>query len=102
MGSFEIIANGVLLFSKLSLGYFPHVAGVTARVMQFVEDYRNGRDLTPYTDSKGSPVRGNSASFNKSGSPKKKLKYVPDYKDQSEHDQSSSFVISGAQEAEKK
>ena len=76
----------MLLFSKLSLGYFPHITGVTTRVMAFVDDYRNGRDLTQYTESKGSPVRGNSASHYKSGkaSPAKKIKYVPDYKDASQ------------------
>ena len=82
MGSFEVSCNGTLLFSKLSLGYFPHIPSVVVRIFGFIDDVKNGNDLTKYIENKASPIRSNSASFNKSvkGSPAKKLKYVPDYK----------------------
>lgn len=37
-----------MLFSKLSLGYFPHVTGVTNRIFAFIEDVKNGNDLSKY------------------------------------------------------
>lgn len=49
MGSFEITCNGTVLFSKLSLGYFPHVPSATARIMSFIDDYKNGRDVSKYS-----------------------------------------------------
>ena len=84
MGSFEITCNDTLLFSKLNLGYFPHVPSVTARIFGFIEDVKNGADLTKYYENKASPVRSNSASFKKAGSgkssPMKKIKYGQEYK----------------------
>ena len=88
MGSFEIICNSTLLFSKLSLGYFPHVPSVTARIFGFIDDVKNGGDLTKYYENKASPVRSNSASYKKGGSgknsPVKKIKYGQEYKRSSE------------------
>jgi hypothetical protein len=52
MGSFEIYCNKTLLFSKLRLGYFPHVQSVTNRIMNFIDDYRNDRDTKKYTENK--------------------------------------------------
>jgi|JI10StandDraft_1071094.scaffolds.fasta_scaffold48284_6 selT/selW/selH-like putative selenoprotein len=49
MGSFEISCNGHVLFSKLSLGYFPYVPSATTRIMSFIEDYRKGNDLKKYS-----------------------------------------------------
>ena len=57
MGSFEISCNGTMLFSKLSLGYFPHISAASARVMSFIEDYRNDGDLTRYEPGLSSPVK---------------------------------------------
>jgi hypothetical protein len=48
MGSFEVSCQGHLLFSKLALGYFPHVTAVTKRVVNFIEDYKKGGDLKKY------------------------------------------------------
>lgn len=66
MGSFEISCQGHIIFSKLSLGYFPHVDAVCKRLINFVEDYRNGNDLSKYEPSQQSPVRCNSA-FRRTG-----------------------------------
>jgi selT/selW/selH-like putative selenoprotein len=48
MGSFEVSCNGVALFSKLALGYFPHTALLTNRIMQFIDDSEHGKDLAKY------------------------------------------------------
>ena len=82
MGSFEITCNSTLLFSKINLGYFPHVPSVITRIFGYIDDVKNGEDLTKYYENKASPIRSHSASFNKSGknSPKKQVKYVPEYK----------------------
>ena len=66
MGSFEITCQGHPIFSKLGLGYFPHVDAVCKRIIGFVEDYRNGKDLSKYEPGAQSPVRSNSA-FRRTG-----------------------------------
>lgn len=49
MGSFEITCNGTLLFSKLSLGYFPYVPSAVSRILSFIDDSKKGNDLKKYT-----------------------------------------------------
>ena len=49
MGSFEVQCNGTLLFSKLNLGYFPHVPSAVARIFSFIHDSKNGNDLSKYS-----------------------------------------------------
>ena len=66
MGSFEITCQGHTLFSKLALGYFPHVDAVCKRLFSFVEDFRKGNDLSKYEPGAQSPVRCNSA-FRRTG-----------------------------------
>ena len=39
MGSFEISIGNYVLFSKLALGYFPHVTAASARVADFLKDW---------------------------------------------------------------
>lgn len=58
MGSFEVICNGYLLFSKLSLGYFPHTTLLTNRIVQFIDDADHGRDLRIYKGGL-SPIKHN-------------------------------------------
>lgn len=97
MGSFEITCNNTLLFSKLTLGYFPHITGVTNRVIEYVEDYRKGNDLKKYTENQASPVRINSGIKSSSrSSPKKKLKYVPDYKGSEQEESGGNFLLDSA------
>jgi hypothetical protein len=36
MGSFEVYYKDINLFSKLSLGYFPHVGLLTTRIINFL------------------------------------------------------------------
>lgn len=56
LGSFEVFCDGVVLFSKLALGYFPHTTLLTTRIIQFIEDSEKGDDLQKYT--KGfSPIK---------------------------------------------
>lgn len=69
MGSFEIACNGTLLFSKLNLGYFPHVTGVVSRISTFIDDVKNGNDLTKYYETKPNPARDSAISFAKPGKP---------------------------------
>lgn len=93
MGSFEINCNGVQLFSKLSLGYFPHVPSAVSRILSFIDDSKKGVDLKKYTEVKNvSPNKNISAnnssmaspsSPNKTKSPGTRIKYNPDYKDPS-------------------
>ncbi len=78
MGSFEISCNGTVLFSKLSLGYLPHVPSASSRILSFIDDYRNKRDLKKYAEGKTISPQKQGITFNKS--PGKKLKYSPDYK----------------------
>lgn len=68
----------------MNLGYFPHVPSVLTRIFGFIEDTKKGNDLTKYSETNASPLRSNSG-YNKSGkaSPVKKVKYVPDYKGES-------------------
>lgn len=88
MGSFEITCNGTLLFSKLQLGYFPHVPSATTRILSFVDDFRKGNDLHKYSEGKNvSPnktINTGSGPFSPN-SPKKedgkRIKYNPDYHD---------------------
>jgi hypothetical protein len=58
MGSFEVTCNGYLLFSKLALGYFPHITLLSNRVQQFIEDTNHGRDLHKYKGGL-SPIKYN-------------------------------------------
>jgi hypothetical protein len=90
MGSFEITCNGILLFSKLSLGYFPHVPSATARILSFIDDFKNGGDIKKYTEgrvvSPHKTINNNSSNLvssptRQSKSPAKRIKYNPDYKD---------------------
>ena len=80
MGSFEIDCNGTLLFSKLNLGYFPHVPSVIVRLFGYIDDVKNGNDLTKYSENKASPIRSHSAAKSGKSSPTKKIKYIPEYK----------------------
>jgi hypothetical protein len=73
------------LFSKLHLGYFPHVPSATNRILSFIDDSKNGRDLKKYSETNVSPHKSpnNSGGSFGGGSPKKegkKIKYNPDYK----------------------
>lgn len=80
MGSFEIACNGTLLFSKLNLGYFPHVTGVVSRISEFIDDVKNGNDLTKYQDTKSNPTRNSAISFTKSG--KSSLNSKPNHRNE--------------------
>ena len=60
MGSFEVSCEGTLLFSKLNLGYFPHTTALTARINNYVKDFRNGNDLSKYQPGASSPIKNNS------------------------------------------
>ena len=101
MGSFEITCNGTLLFSKLQLGYFPHVPSATSRIISFIDDFRNGGDLKKYTEGKGvSPNKGlqsnGSGPFSPNSPSKgqgKRIKYNPDYKDPSREENTTPFLI---------
>lgn len=55
MGSFEVQCQGITLFSKLELGYFPHVTLLTNRIVTFIEDAERGSDLSSYKYS--SPIK---------------------------------------------
>ena len=57
----------------------------TTRILQFIDDSDNGRDISHYLESQGSPIRphtGSGSGFGKrssSKSPTRKPKYKPDY-----------------------
>lgn len=71
MGSFEVVCNGYLLFSKLALGYFPHTTLLTNRIVQFMDDANQGRDLHIYKGGL-SPIKHNpNLKHNNSHSPEK-------------------------------
>jgi hypothetical protein len=55
MGSFEVVCQGITLFSKLELGYFPHIPLLTSRIVTFIEDAQKGSDLSRYKYS--SPIK---------------------------------------------
>jgi len=40
LGSFEVRCQGVTLFSKLALRYFPHTALLTNRIVTFLSDLK--------------------------------------------------------------
>jgi hypothetical protein len=48
MGAFEITSAGKLLFSKLSSTFFPNTYAVTEKIIHFVTDLRNGKDISTY------------------------------------------------------
>ena len=48
IGAFEISSEGVLLYSKLSSGYFPFTAAVTDKASRFISDFRAGKDILVY------------------------------------------------------
>ena len=60
IGSFEVICQGTLLFSKLKLGYFPHTKSLATRVFSFLSDLKNGNDLSQYTLNESSPIKSRS------------------------------------------
>lgn len=48
IGAFEISSDGRLLYSKLDCGYFPHIKYVSDRVIDYVNDRKEGKDLDIY------------------------------------------------------
>ena len=59
MGSFEVTVDGTLLFSKLALGYFPHIPLLTERVVNYIEDKSKGADMSKYNTGGYSPIKQN-------------------------------------------
>jgi selT/selW/selH-like putative selenoprotein len=47
IGSFEIWCNEVEVFSKRTLGYFPHPEAVSYRIAEFIEGKLNLKDSSP-------------------------------------------------------
>lgn len=88
-----------MLFSKLQLGYFPHVPSATARIFSFIDDLRKGNDLKKYSEGHNVSPNKNIAGSGPFSpvSPKKddgkRIKYNPDYKDPSKEEQNPSFVL---------
>lgn len=66
IGSFEVFCKDINLFSKLSLGYFPHIKLLAERIENFMQDVEKGNDLTSYKEC-NSPVRRKS-NIKRSGS----------------------------------
>ena len=57
MGSFEVSIGSNVLFSKLALGYFPHVTLLTERVVQYFQDVDGGMDPCDFQKKNYSPVK---------------------------------------------
>lgn len=77
--------DGVSIFSKLALGYFPHIALVSSRVAEFIKDKDEGKDLHKYTSGSYSPVKEHQ-SYHHPRSPQKKTNPNSPYiKGNSEH-----------------
>ena len=70
MGSFEVTFENHLFFSKLALGYFPHVTLLTERIVQYLDDVDEGIiDPRDFRTSNYSPIKEHSHIV---ASPKKK------------------------------
>lgn len=75
MGSFEVRCKGITLFSKLELGYFPHTTLLTARIVTFIKDAKEGKELDKYKHSY-SPIKHHPV-FNKSPSKSPQRTKIP-------------------------
>ena len=49
LGAFEISINGVLLFSKLQSGAWPHNKVFAAKAQAVVQELKNGGDISHFT-----------------------------------------------------
>ena len=59
MGSFEVSIGNIVFFSKLALGYFPHVTLLTERIKEFYDDIDEGMLPEDVMKRNYSPIKQN-------------------------------------------
>ena len=66
-GSFEVSYKGLLIFSKLTSGYWPNSQVVTDKCVHIVEDDSDNKDLTKYLAGQSPTKSGSTVKSKKKG-----------------------------------
>ena len=100
MGSFEVACRGITLFSKLELGYFPHTALLTNRIKTFIEDAKEGSDLSKYKYSH-SPIKHHPTIKKEYSKSPERTRITPNLKLQQESSSKNDSQLSEPKKSEK-